>query len=513
VFGVIRAIDYAIANGADVINMSFVGDGFSQSLSNAIKKAHDNDIIVIAAAGNTDPKVNGDNLNLTPAYPVCYDGTDLDNMVIGVASVNSSFKKSSFSNYGKCIDLSAPGESFYSTQVFEPGIAGFEKAYDGYWSGTSLSAPLVSGAIATVKALRPGFSTAQIKSFLLDSTRDINSFNSGFENQLGSGLFDFGAFVNLAIGTKEPINPSGQVANYVITGLGFGSFPQIKLLRTDGTEFKSFFAYSPHFNGAVNIATGDVNGDGVTDIITGAGEGGGPHVRIFNVEGQAFSQFFAYEEKFRGGINVAVGDVTGDGKEEIITGAGKGIIPEVKVFDYKGNLISKFLAYGEGFFGGVKVAVGDIDGDGKEEIVTGAGAGGGPHVRVFQSDGQLVSQFFAYNKNFKGGVNVAAGDLHNDGKAEVIVSVEKNSVPTVRVYDHRGNLLTSFFAYEPTFLLGVHIAVGDADGDGVAEIVTGKAKGGDAQIKVFNIGGSLESDFSAYSSNLYSGGARPAILE
>lgn len=513
VASVIKAIDYAIANGASVINMSFVGDGESTLLKNAIQKAYDNNVIVVAAAGNTDPGINGVNLNVTKAFPVCYSGTTGENIVIGVASVNSSFKKSSFSNYGDCIDIVAPGESFYSTQVYEPSLASFENAYDGYWSGTSLSAPLVSGTVASIKALRPGFNVAQIQGFLKDSAKDIDSFNSGLENQLGSGLLDFENFVATALGTKEPINESGQVESYVIAGLGYRSFPQVKLLRTDGTEFKAFFAYGPNFNGAINIASGDVNNDGKIEVITSAGEGGGPHVRIFNIEGQVVSQFFAYEEKFRGGINIAVGDIDGDGVDEIVTGAGKGIIPEVKVFDYQGNLISKFLAYGEGFLGGVKVAVGDVDGDGKEEIITGAGAGGGPHVRIFRLDGILVSQFFAYNKNFKGGVNVASGDLHNDGRAEIIVSVETNSVPTVRVFNHRGDILSNFFAFEPNFLLGVHIAVGDADGDGLAEIVAGKSNGGNAEVRVFNIRGVLEASFNAHPASSYLGGVRPAVLE
>ena len=95
----------------------------------------------------------------------------------------------------------------------------------------------------------------------------------------------------------------------------------------------SFFAYDPAFSGGVCVAVGDVNGDGKPDIITGAGAGGGPHVEVFDLTGHLENEFFAYDPRFTGGVNVAVGDLTGDGQGDIITGAGAGGGPHVKVFD------------------------------------------------------------------------------------------------------------------------------------------------------------------------------------
>src|SRR5207244_1471724 len=94
-------------------------------------------------------------------------------------------------------------------------------------------------------------------------------------------------------------------------------------------------------------------------------------------------------------------------------GATAGAAPEVKVYDATTGAIKfDFLAYSADFRGGVRVAAGDVNGDGTDDIITGAGPGGGPHVKVFSGvDGSLLLSFFAYDARFSGGVFVAAGDL------------------------------------------------------------------------------------------------------
>ncbi|MFX8645089.1 hypothetical protein ABTM18_20385, partial [Acinetobacter baumannii] len=80
------------------------------------------------------------------------------------------------------------------------------------------------------------------------------------------------------------------------------------------------FAYDPGFTGGISVTTADINGDGVDDIITGALSGGGPHVQVFDgTDLHVLRSFFAYDPGFRGGVQVAAGDVTGDGIADIIT--------------------------------------------------------------------------------------------------------------------------------------------------------------------------------------------------
>ena len=136
----------------------------------------------------------------------------------------------------------------------------------------------------------------------------------------------------------------------------------------------------------MSVATADLTGDAVPDLVTGPGPGGAPNVRVIDGKtGQTvpgpLGSFYAYDPSFTGGVRVAVADVNGDGTPDIITGAGPGGGPHVKVFNGKDfSLMYSFFAYDPSFTGGVLVTAGDVDGDGKADVITGAGPGGGPHV-------------------------------------------------------------------------------------------------------------------------------------
>lgn len=193
-------------------------------------------------------------------------------------------------------------------------------------------------------------------------------------------------------------------------------------ISAQGRETLKFRPFGS-WNGEFTMSFGDLNGDGYKEIIAGAGNGGGPQLRIFNNSGQVKGAFMAYDSRFRGGVNVAVGDLDGDGKAEIVTGAGNGGGPHVRVFDSQSRVKAQFMAYDKDFRGGVNVAVGDIDSDGKAEIITGPGLGGGPQVRVFDGQGNLKAQFMAYDRNLTTGLSVAVDDLNQDGRLDILASL------------------------------------------------------------------------------------------
>ncbi len=192
-----------------------------------------------------------------------------------------------------------------------------------------------------------------------------------------------------------------------------------------------------------------------------------------------------------------------------------------------GSTVADFAPYGPSYHGGVSVAVGDVDGDGFPDLVTGATVGN-PQVKVFSSraffdgsfnagnpDADLLASFFAYGLNFNVGANVAVGDVNHDGFADIVTGATVGN-PQVKVYDGQaiahhsfngGNpdasLLASFFAYGLQFNIGANVAVGDVNHDGFADVVTG-ATAGNPQVKVY--------DGQAIANHTFDGGNPDASL-
>jgi len=172
-----------------------------------------------------------------------------------------------------------------------------------------------------------------------------------------------------------------------------------------GQEVRSFLAY-PGFAVAVAVAAGDVNGDGKADIITAAAAQG--HVKVFDGASNAEVQSYLAYPGFGGIVSVAAGDIDGDGRADVLTGVAPGGPPHVKAFSgATGGLLAGFFAYGPSFLGGVRVGAEDVNGDGRDDILTGPGPGAAPHVKAFDALGLAVlDSFFALDPAFGGGVYV-----------------------------------------------------------------------------------------------------------
>ena len=178
--------------------------------------------------------------------------------------------------------------------------------------------------------------------------------------------------------------------------------------------------YGANFKGKLSFAVYDFNKDGFKEIVVAPLSSGGPHVKIYSATGKMLNPgFFVFDKNFRGGVNLAIGDVNNDGKGEIIAAAGKGMPSTIKILSEQGRTLGSFSAYDKNFRGGVNVAVGDVDNDGKNELVTGA-ATGGPHVRIFDYAGRLRGQFMAYDPKTGTGISVMIADTDGDGKNEIL---------------------------------------------------------------------------------------------
>jgi hypothetical protein len=292
----------------------------------------------------------------------------------------------------------------------------------------------------------------------------------------------------------------------IVTGPDAGGGPQVNVYDPNTNNLiKSFFAYNPGFTGGVRVAVGDVNGDGIPDIIAGAGPGGGSDVRIFDgATGNLIREFSPFNPLFTGSQYIATGNFNHQGYDDIIVGADYGGGPNVIVFDGKsGAVVYNFFAYNPAFVGGVRVAAGDVLGNGQMDIICGAGPGGGPNVTVFRpnADGSVtpISSFFAYNPAFTLGIFVAAGNVQGNGKDSIVTGAGAGGGPNVSVFDGSdGALLSTFFAYDPGFVGGVRVATTQRT-DGSVAVVTAPGPGGGPQVNEFNgLNGALVDSFFAY---------------
>jgi len=323
--------------------------------------------------------------------------------------------------------------------------------------------------------------------------------------------------VNLTVVVIQNLD---TVPGFVITpGPGFSNRGLVTLLNRNFEEKIEFTAFNTRFG--ANAVMGDIDGDSEDEIIVTPGPDplADGRVRVFRQNGVLLIEQPILSTKF--GAFLAAGDIDGDWREEIVVGAGPGLknTARIKVLSFDGQRLENtgidFVAFPNAYKLGVKVALGDVDGDGILEII--AGAGPSPlspaRVKVFKVDTSggignwdISSTLADFVVNFGDwypylfGVNVAAGDTDGDGVAEIIAGAGPNPLQKAMVAIYKGDGTftgTRFEAYPANdYRFGVNVAVRDLDGDGLAEIITGPGPSpfSDSWIRVFRGDGTLLSD-------------------
>ncbi|CAN5302169.1 hypothetical protein BH11PLA2_BH11PLA2_31690 [soil metagenome] len=312
----------------------------------------------------------------------------------------------------------------------------------------------------------------------------------------------------------------------------------VQLLNADGSVRFGLFPFGADYPGGIRTAAGDFNGDGIADVVIASGAPTGPNslpgtVRVFDGKTQQpipLPETVAgggrpFGDTFTRGIIVATGDLNNDGLSDLIITAEAGGGARVRVFQSTGNGFiqrSDFIGLIDGFGipdsvrfrGGSRAAVVDINGDGTGDLVWAAGAGGGPRIAIFDgkrigsgnnfANFKLTGDFFAVSDtSIRDGAYIFGGDFNNDGFGDLVAGGGSGAPPEVRIFSGKGLLSNSnnpqpfidFFFGNTSTRKGVRVAAKDLDGDGISDLVVGSAPTAGSTVTGF-AAGSTRSSFS-----------------
>jgi hypothetical protein len=295
----------------------------------------------------------------------------------------------------------------------------------------------------------------------------------------------------------SPVNiPSGPVKN-VAMAVGTDAEPgvttTVAVFRSDGSLQLTITPFGNNYSGGARVARADVTGDGVPDIVVGSGGGIQARVRIWNGATNQLIFDTAPFENFTGGVVLATGDLNDDGISDVVIGPDWGGGPRVQI--WAGGRLQKMMGdfYGipyPEFRGGIRIASGDVNRDGADDLIVAPGIGGGPRITLY--DGRnlaggrpslIMGDFYAFEADLRTGMYLAAGDVDGDGYADLIAGMGAGGPPRVRIFSgqeltrHRQRILSEFYASNPAETEGAKVGVSMMDSDGKADLLIGTAGG------------------------------------
>lgn len=537
-------IEYAVDNGADIIHMSLGGYGSTNTLEAAVQYAIDNNVLIVTAAGN-----DGVNIDLNPFYPACYAH------VLGVGSTGPTSVASSFSNYGDdCVDISAPGETIYSTLYTDDVAYDFTDDY-GAMTGTSMAAPVVSGVSALLLAQDATLTPTQLTDIVRLTADDIrldaaygagrvNTYAaldgielannptapvvSAYSNEDGDKEFTTGT--RHAVGRPYftwtiPEDGDGIAGYYVYFGKNQDANPAVEGVYQTAATFMpeekitgnetSYYLRVVAVDTLENVSNSAGEFEYVIDTevqrpqkfrLARAANGirirwkvlRGEHIKKYKVyraenkkkkfqliasvkhPKRQYIDAKVYPEKTYRYVVKAIDDFgnTHRSKAKI-----KKFIPKETVVVATGNGISLIRAYSaeQKQFGqswqaysaedadGAEVALGDVDGDGRDEIITVPNRGI-PLVKIFEANGTPVSSFMALDPSVRTGARIAVGNFLGTTQEEIAVLSGPGMPPTLTIFAANGTVLGKYNSVVKAFPHSGYLAAVDSDGDGLDEL-------------------------------------------
>lgn len=259
--------------------------------------------------------------------------------------------------------------------------------------------------------------------------------------------------------TVPPTVPPPPSGGEVSTPYAVGGPNGVTVYDANGVPIQTLNPFGGS-GGSPRVATGDFNGDGIMDLAIGQGP---------------------------------TRDVTPRDPSTVIVLAGPNYTQKLHESDPFGD-----------FVGGVFLAAGDVNNDGRADLAITPDVSGGPRVRVWSGVGFVggssftqINDFFGIeHPEFRGGARAAIGDINNDGFGDLAISAGFGGGPRIAVWDGKGlvqftdptrrKLRGDFFAYEDTLRNGAFVAIADLNGDGFSELITGAGPGGGPRVSAFD---------------------------
>ena len=498
-------IIWATDNGADVINMSFGGSASSRVLREAVAYAAANDVVLVAAAGNSATAL--------PSYPAAYDA------VIGVSATDWDGNTAWFSNFGQSADIAAPGYSIVSTALKSTASYAYARS-----TGTSIAAPMVAGAAALVRAHRPAFSGRDVTDALLTSARDAGL--PGHDPTYGAGILDArgaleGSRQPAVVAERDSFEPNGFAQQATPLAVSQQRTATISpahdvdwYVYEDTSEWWLQFTASPPTPQStewwtlwgeraeeldVNVAVygadlrllGEIDAEPPTQVerlvlppntssryyirVSGAGPSRGPgpyQVAVGRfIPNHTATGFLPYANHPVDGdaVAAAISDVTGDGRNDVIMTTAPGAyggIEAVWVYRQRNDgflTLDTVLPLARRSDPSVSanpvVTAGDFDGDGRNEIIASSPQG----LSVYwQREGGLAGPY----RTGVDGWSPVAVNLDSSARDEILVR-DNDTAYTVR-WTPDGWVRNVAVQAPP----GLDQEVLDVTGDGLADLVT-----------------------------------------
>lgn len=495
------AIRYAVDKGASVINISMVGNRMNSDVTEALRYASANGVVVVGAAGN-DARL----LDEEPRYPICVDAGESKQLILGVSAIDESHHLAPFSNFGsKCVDITAPGTNIFSAMRYEPAD-GLMQEYGGAWNGTSFAAPFVSGAAALVKSIQPTWKADQIYSVLLGTVHKTPPIDDVVYTHLfGKGLLQVDkALAQAMLGMVPSSTPNVVAPPVVVTPTPVAPTaptqkivePLSVLLFNDKDAKSQVFNYDRITGfGASTLSKEMVflqyleslsrYKNDFTESMYGVlyfRYDGNSIVRLYN---KNFDRMGGFKKKLEYPSTLVLADVSKDSEPEIVLAPKVADTVLFTVYDKNGNEF--FHVNAKEKHSGVSITRVFNPELKKDDIVVLYKQGTRVFLEKYNGKGEKIEEHELSAKTDLGGLFY--GDVDGDGNGEFAMIVLLENTVWVRYYDKNGNFLKRVPVVQLTQKdKKVNVNFDDYDSDGKFEIMVTERTGGRGVYGVFGRG-------------------------